>query len=193
VAAAAEVGYPVALQAGSAQLVHKTEEGGVVVSLDTPAEVRDAFGSIHSHLDERMGGAFVQAMAPVEVETIVGVVHDPSFRPLVMFGTGGTAVELYGDRSFRILPLTDHDAAELGPLGTRLPALFGYRGSPEVEVAALQDLLLRVARLAEDVPEMAEMDLNPVIVGPGRAVSVDTKIRLVKGGPDADPAVRMLG
>ncbi|HUJ66278.1 MAG TPA: acetate--CoA ligase family protein, partial [Acidimicrobiales bacterium] len=183
----------VALKAANAQLVHKTEEGGVVLSLDTPAAVREAFLSMESALGGRMGGAILQAMAPAGVETIVGVVHDPSFGPLVMFGTGGTAVELFGDRAFRILPLTDIDAAELIRSVRGSPLLFGYRGSPEADVAALQDLLLRVGRLAEDIPEIAEMDLNPVIVWPGGAVAVDAKIRLARGGSNADPTVRMLG
>ncbi len=193
VAAAEQAGYPVALKSASARLVHKTEEGGVVLSLDSPGAVREAFLSMESRLGERMGGAIVQAMAPAGVETIVGVVHDPSFGPLVMFGTGGTAVELFGDRSFRILPLTDLDAAELVRSVRGSPLLFGYRGSQEVDVAALQDLLLRVGRLAEDIPEIAEMDLNPVIVWAGGAVAVDAKVRLAPGGPEADPTVRMLG
>ena len=182
-----------ALKAASAQVVHKTEEGGVVLSLGTPEAVREAFVSMESRLGDRMGGAIVQAMAPAGVETIVGVVHDPSFGPLVMFGTGGTAVELFGDRSFRILPLTDLDVAELVRSVRGSPLLFGYRGSPEVDVAALQDLLLRVGRLAEDIPEIAEMDLNPVIAWPGGAVAVDAKVRLARGGPEADPTVRLLG
>jgi acetyl coenzyme A synthetase (ADP forming)-like protein len=193
VAAAEEVGYPVALKAGSAQIVHKTEEGGVALALGTPDEVREAFVSMEARLSDRMGGAIVQAMAPAGVETIVGVVHDPSFGPLVMFGTGGTAVELFGDRSFRILPMTDLDAAELVRSVRGSPLLFGYRGSPEVDVASLEELLLRVGRLAEDIPEIAEMDLNPVIAWPGGAVAVDAKIRLARGGPEADPTVRMLG
>jgi acetate---CoA ligase (ADP-forming) len=193
VAAADQVGYPVALKAASAELVHKTEQGGVTLSLDTAEEVREAFVSMQSRLGERMGGGIVQAMAPAGVETIVGVVHDMSFGPLVMFGTGGTAVELFGDRSFRILPLTDLDAAELVRSVRGSPLLFGYRGSPEVDVAALQDLLLRVGRLAEDIPEIAEMDLNPVIVWPGGVAAVDAKIRLTRGGSESDPTVRMLG
>jgi acetyl coenzyme A synthetase (ADP forming)-like protein len=193
VAAAEDVGYPVALKAASAQLLHKTDAGGVALSLGTPEAVREAFVVMESRLGDRMGGAVVQAMAPAGVETIVGVVHDPSFGPLVMFGTGGTAVELFGDRAFRILPLTDLDAAELVRSLRGSPLLFGYRGSPEVNAAALQDLLLRVGRLAEDIPEIAEMDLNPVIAWPGGAIAVDAKIRVARGGPETDPTVRMLG
>jgi acyl-CoA synthetase (NDP forming) len=192
VAAAEGIGYPVALKAASAQLVHKTDAGGVVLSLGSAEEVRQAFIAMESRLGDDMGGAIVQAMTPPGVETIVGVVHDPSFGPLLMFGTGGTAVELFGDRSFRILPLTDLDAAELIRSVKGSPLLFGYRGSPEMDAAALQDLLLRVARLAEDIPEIAEMDLNPVIVWPGGAVAVDAKIRLSRSGPEPDPTVRML-
>jgi acetate---CoA ligase (ADP-forming) len=193
VQAAEAVGFPVALKAASGQLVHKTDEGGVALSLDTDSAVRDAFLSMQARLGERMGGAIVQAMVPPGVETIVGIVHDPSFGPLVMFGTGGTAVELFGDRSFRILPLTDLDAAELVRSVKGSPLLFGYRGAPEVDVAALEDLLMRVAKLAEDIPEIAEMDLNPVIAWPGGVAAVDAKIRLAPAAPEADPTVRMLG
>jgi acetyl coenzyme A synthetase (ADP forming)-like protein len=191
-AAADDIGYPVALKAASAQLVHKTDADGVALSLTTADEVREAFVAMESRLADRMGGATVQAMAPVGVETIVGLVHDPSFGPLVMFGTGGTAVELFGDRSFRILPLTGLDAAELVRSVRGSPLLFGYRGSPEVDVSALEDLLLRVGLLAEDIPEIAEMDLNPVIAWPGGAVAVDAKIRVTRGGSDTDPTVRTL-
>jgi acyl-CoA synthetase (NDP forming) len=108
----------------------------------------------------------VQEMAAPGVATVVGVVDDPSFGALVSFGLGGVATDLLGDRAYRTLPLTDLDAAELVRAPRAWPLLNGYRGSEPVDVAALEDLLLRVARLADDLPEVLQLRLEPVIVGP---------------------------
>ena len=102
------------------------------------------------------------------METIVGVVHHPLFGALVMFGMGGIATELMGDTSFRILPVTDLDAADLVRSLRASPLLFGYRGTPPADVATLEDVLQRVARLAGAVPALVELDINPLIVSPGR-------------------------
>ena len=136
--------------------------------------------------------AVVQAMADAGPEVIVGVVQDPSFGPLVMFGSGGTAVELLGDRVFRVLPLTDIDAYELVRSTRGSPLLFGYRGAPPADVASLEDLVLRVGRLVDDIPEIAELDLNPVIVSPNGAVAVDAKVRLAPWVPRPELALRRL-
>ena len=125
-----------------------------------------------------MTGAIIQQMAAPGVETIVGVVDHPLFGPLVMFGMGGTATELLGDRSFRILPVTDLDAAELVRSLRASPLLFGYRGSPPVAVDALEDVLQRIARLAGDVPELAELEINPLIVSPEGAIAVDARAKV---------------
>ena len=189
---AAELGFPVALKVAAPDLVHKSDVGGVRLGLGTAVEVVDAFGAVAAALGQKMGGAVVQAMAAPGVETIVGVVQDPSFGPLVMFGSGGTAVELFADRAFRILPMTDVDAAELVRSVKGSPRLFGYRGAPPVDVAGLEELLLRVARLAEDIPEVVEMDLNPVIVSSGGALVVDAKIRVEPRRTPSDPGLRRL-
>jgi acyl-CoA synthetase (NDP forming) len=117
-------------------------------------------------------------MVPPGVETIVGITHDPSFGPLVMFGLGGVAAELLADRAFRIVPITDEDAHDLVRSLRGSPLLFGYRGSAEVDVGALENLLMRVGHLADELADVAEMDLNPVIVGPDGVVAVDAKIRI---------------
>jgi acyl-CoA synthetase (NDP forming) len=117
-------------------------------------------------------------MVAAGVETIVGLVTNPSFGPLVAFGMGGPAAELLLDRAFRILPLTDLDAAELVRAPRSAPLLFGHRGAPPADVAALEELLLRVARLAEDVPEVVEVVLDPVLVGTTGVVAVDARVRL---------------
>ena len=192
VAAAERIGWPVALKACGRDLVHKTDSGGVRLGLTDPGSVLEAFSEMQAGLADRMEAVMVQAMAPTGVETIVGVVNDESFGPLVMFGTGGTAVELFADRAFRVLPMTDVDAGELvrGLKGS--PLFFGYRGSEPVDTVALEGLLLRVARLAEDIPEIVEMDMNPVICGPWGVQAVDVKIKVSPVPARPDDTVRRL-
>ena len=124
-----------------------------------------------------MTGGVVQQMAAPGVETIVGVVHHPLFGPLVMFGMGGIATELLGDRSFRILPAHRPRRRRAGPLAAGLAAAVRLPRLAPVAVDALEDLLQRVARLAGDVPELAELDINPLIVSPEGAVAVDARAR----------------
>jgi acetyl coenzyme A synthetase (ADP forming)-like protein len=190
--AAARCGFPVALKAASPELVHKSDVGGVMLGLDDAGAVREAYTTMERRLGARMGGALVQPMAEPGVETIVGVVHDPSFGPLLLFGLGGTAVELLQDRAFRLLPLTDLDAAGLVRSLRTSPLLFGHRGAKPADVPALEQLLLRVGRLASEVPEIAELDLNPVIVSPGGVAVVDTKLRLAPYAPRPELGARRL-
>ncbi len=177
VEAASSLGYPVAVKANGTDLIHKSDVGGVRLGLYGPDDVSRAYASMRSGLGDRMEGVVVQPMADPGVETIVGLIHDASFGPLVIFGTGGTSVELFGDRSLRVLPITDVDATELVRSLRSSPLLFGYRGAPAVDVTSLEGLLVRVGRLAEDIPEIAEMDLNPVIVSPSGVIAVDAKLR----------------
>jgi acetyl coenzyme A synthetase (ADP forming)-like protein len=190
---AADLGYPVALKAAGPDLVHKSDVGGVELGLASDADVSAAYDDMAVRLGAGMTGAVVQQMAAPGVETIVGVVQDPLFGPLVMFGLGGVATELLGDRSFRVLPLTDLDAAELVRSLRASPLLFGYRGSPRVAVDALEDVLQRVARLAGRVPEIAELDLNPVIVAASGAVTVDCRARVTPVPTGPAPDLRRLG
>jgi acetyl coenzyme A synthetase (ADP forming)-like protein len=186
------LGAPVVMKVVGEGIVHKSDVGGVVLGIRTPAAAAEAFASMRRRIGPAMRGALVQRMASPGVEVIVGVVNDPLFGPLVMFGSGGTAVELLGDRVFRILPLTDVDAAELvrQPRGSR--QLFGYRGAPPADVAGLEDLLLRVARMAEEVPQLAEMDLNPVIVSAAGCLVVDARMRLLPWRAQPEQSVRRL-
>jgi acyl-CoA synthetase (NDP forming) len=192
VEAAAGLGYPVALKAHSADLIHRSDAGGVRLGLTSPPAVLRAFEAVRAALGDHMEGAVVQPMAAPGVETMVGLIHDQSSGPLVVFGRGGTSVELFGDCTLRVLPITDVDAADLVHSLRSSPLLFGYRGAPVVDVAALEDLLVRVGRLAEDIPEIAEMDLNPVIVSPAGVVAVDAKLRLAAISGEDDPTVRRL-
>jgi acyl-CoA synthetase (NDP forming) len=139
-----------------------------------------------------MQGATVQPMAAAGIEAIVGLIQDPAFGPLIMFGLGGVATELLADTQFRILPLTDRDAADLVRSVRAAPLLTGYRGSTPTNVAALEELLVRVGRLGEAHPQIAELDLNPVIVGAAGATVVDAKVRLAPAPMTPDPTQRRL-
>jgi acyl-CoA synthetase (NDP forming) len=170
VAAASELGYPVVLKTAVAG-AHKTEVGGVALDLRDEAAVREA--------GTRIGPPFlVQPLIRGGVELLVGAVEDPVFGPLVAVGPGGTMAELIGAAAFRLAPLTDADAAELVHGGKVARLLGGFRGAQPADTSAVTDLLLRVSRLVDDVPEIAELDLNPVIAGPHGCVAVDARIRV---------------
>jgi len=170
IAAAEELGFPVVLKTALAG-VHKTERGGVALDLRDADAVREAA--------ERIGSPFiVQPLVRGGAELLVGAVQDPVFGPLLAVGPGGTFAELIGDASFRLAPLTDADAAELTHTGKVGRLLAGFRGAPPADIAAMEDLLLRVGRLADELPEVAELDLNPVIAGPEGVVAVDARVRI---------------
>jgi len=176
--AAREIGFPVALKADGPGILHKTEHGGVHLGLASESAVIEAFEIMADSIGPEMLGAVVQPMAPDGVETIAGFVRDPSFGALVLFGLGGTAAELLGDHVVRLAPLTDVDAREM-VLGIRgAPLLTGYRGSEPLDTDRIIDLVLRLGRLAEDLPELAEADCNPVIVSPLGPLVVDARIRV---------------
>jgi acetyl coenzyme A synthetase (ADP forming)-like protein len=178
VAAARELGFPVVAKTAAAG-AHKTESGGVALDLRDEEQVRAAV--------ERIGGAvIVQPYLRGGAELLAGVVQDPVFGPLVAFGPGGVLAELIGDAAFRIAPLTDVDAEELVLGGKAGRLVRGFRGAPPADTAALVDLVHRLARLAEDLPEAAELDLNPVIALPTGCVAVDARVR-VRAQPSAQP------
>jgi len=138
-----------------------------------------------------MAGAYVQAMAPAGVEMIAGIVRDPGFGSLVMFGLGGVAAELLGDRALRVAPLTDTDADDMVRSLRSSPLLFGYRGAAPVDTAALTDLLLRLSVLGQQLPELMELDLNPVIARPDGAVAVDWRMRIAPAQPSGQDLRRL--
>lgn len=182
---ARQIGFPVALKLASRTIVHKTEIGAVRLNLADEAAVREGFREIRERLRrdgklEEMDGVLVQPMISGGVELMVGVSQDPLFGPLIGFGLGGIHVEILRDVCFRVTPITDRDAAEMVRSIKGFPLLEGYRGHPPADIAAIEELLLRVARLVEEVPEIAELDLNPVIaLPPGQGCKiVDARIRL---------------
>jgi acetyl coenzyme A synthetase (ADP forming)-like protein len=185
-------GFPVVLKAANPDLVHKTEAGGVATGLTSADDVRNAWHVMEQLLGSSMGGGIVQPMVPSGLETIVGIAHDQLFGPLVMFGLGGIATDLLGDVAFRLLPMSPRDTNELISSVRAAPLLFGYRGRPAADIAALRDLILRVAALAEEIPEISELDLNPVMVSETGAVAVDVKIRVEPVAKGPGPLSRRL-
>ena len=182
---ASQLGFPVAVKLASRQIVHKTDVGGVRLNLQDETAIRQAFMEIQNRLAQEgqlkaMDGVLVQPMISGGVELMIGVTQDPSFGPLIGFGLGGIHVEILKDVCFRITPITDRDAREMvrSIKGYRL--LEGYRGHPSADIEAIEDLLLRVSRLVEEVPEIAELDLNPVMaLPPGQGcLIVDARICL---------------
>ncbi len=183
VEAALGMGLPVALKAVGSTILHKSDVGGVRLSLSTPNEVSQAYDDMHGLLQEAMEGAIVQKMVSPGVETIAGLIHDPTFGPCVLFGLGGTAVEILDDHAICLAPITDRDALELimSLRGTAL--LTGFRGSSAVDIGSLKDVIVRLGRLAEDFPELAEADCNPVIASADGAIVVDARIRVNTTSP----------
>ncbi len=191
--AASEIGGSVALKAMAPGLVHKSDAGAVAVGL-RPGQVERAAEKM-TRAVEKAGfepdGFHVQAMAPQGVELIVGVVQDPAFGPLIAAGAGGTSTELLGDVQARLTPLTDLDAHEMLRSLRLFPLLDGYRGAPACDIAALEQLLLRVSALVEAHPEVVEMDLNPVIVLTEGVLAIDARVRLeTPPPPPVRPSVR---
>jgi acyl-CoA synthetase (NDP forming) len=177
---------PVALKAVARDLIHKTDAGGVRLGLRDARAVRAAAADIERAIGEaghELEGLVVQPMAPDGVEMLVGVVHDHSFGPVIACGAGGTAAELIKDVSVRITPLTDIDAREMLTSLRTYPLLDGYRGAPRCDVAAIEDVLLRLSAMVESHPEIVELDCNPLIAGPDGAVIVDARVRIETAAP----------
>jgi acyl-CoA synthetase (NDP forming) len=185
-AAAAGFGGHVVLKADVPGLLRKTAAGAVELDLHGPDEVRGAMRRLQDRFAGRLSGVLVEPMITGGVETIVGVVQEPVFGPVVVFGLGGVAAKMIGDDVARLAPLTDADADDLIEWIRAVPAL-----RRATDPGALRDVLLRVSRLADDMPQVAELTLNPVIACRDRAIAVDARIR-VTSPRLADPFLRQL-
>jgi acyl-CoA synthetase (NDP forming) len=193
-AAAGELEVPVALKAIAPGLIHKSDAGGVLLGLHGAAAVRAAGRRMQKALAAagyELQGLVVQPMADPGVELLVGVVHDASFGPVIACGAGGTSAELLRDVAVRITPLTDVDAKEMLRSLKTFPLLDGFRGAPPCDVAAVEDVLLRLGALVEAHPEVAELDANPVVARPEGALIIDARVRLSAAPPrEPVPALR---
>jgi acyl-CoA synthetase (NDP forming) len=180
------LGFPVVLKIASADILHKSDEGGVKLGLSDAGQVGEAYGQIlkairKKHPRAKIQGVAVQKMARPGVEVIIGMTKDAQFGPVLMFGLGGVLVEVLKDVSFRIVPLSRRDAAEMLREIKGYPLLKGYRGQEAVDITRLEKLLLKVSDFVEKHPEIRELDLNPVFAYSDGAVAVDARVILEKG------------
>lgn len=188
-ALAEQIGYPVALKLAAADVVHKSEAGGVVLDIATPDALRTECDALLARAAAQLPanaieGVTVQQMIPTGVELVAGVVRDPQFGPLVMAGIGGVQVELLRAVDFELAPLTTEQASDLldrTPAGTLLD---GFRGAPPTDRAAVVEAIVRLAQLATDHPQIAEIEINPLIVLPEEqgAWAVDARVRIAATG-----------
>ena len=181
--AARAIGFPVVLKVVSPDIVHKSDVGGVRVGVRSPEEVRSAYDAMLAEVasrqpDARVEGVLVQRQQAGGRETILGVVRDPVFGPLVMFGLGGVFVEVMRDVVFRIPPLDERTAGEMVRAIRSIGILTGARGTARSDVAAIADALRRLGQLAEDHPQIAELDVNPLVALEEGAVALDARVRL---------------
>jgi acyl-CoA synthetase (NDP forming)/GNAT superfamily N-acetyltransferase len=188
--AAVELGGHVAIKAVAPGLVHKSDAGAVALGIRGKAATQRAAREMSARLraaGRRVDGFLVQAMAAPGTELLVGVTSDPVFGPVVACAAGGTATELLADSSIRLAPLSEADVHDMPRELATFPLLRGHRGAPPADVGALEDVLRRVSALADDLPAIAELDCNPVVVGPAGAVIVDMRVRVE--APATHPAV----
>ncbi|MFE7761057.1 GNAT family N-acetyltransferase [Streptomyces sp. NPDC057438] len=172
-------------------LVHKSQQHAVHLDLRGDSEIRAAFRDLETRFAGLMTGVVLQPLAARGTELFAGVVQDQVFGPLVLFGLGGTATEVLADHAARLAPLTDHDVHDLITSPRCAPLLFGAHGNGPVDLEALEQLLLRLSRMAADLPQLAETDFNPVLATPGGVTVLDARIRLAPCGPQ-DPYLRRL-
>lgn len=186
-AAAAAIGYPVAVKVLSSDVPHKTDANALALDVDSPARLRLCYDAVLANVRShqpgaRVAGVLIQEMAARGVEVILGVSRDPQSGPIVMFGMGGVLTEIFRDVSFRALPIRRVDAAEMIAETRAAQLLRGHRGRPPADVDALVETLLQVSQMAEDLgDDLLELDVNPLIVGPaGSGVQVVDAL-LVRG------------
>lgn len=183
VAHSQELGYPVVLKIVSPDILHKTDVGGVKLSLNNKEDVGNAYDEITSAIKKhqpsaKIHGVSVQPMARPATEVIIGMSKDPQFGPVLMFGLGGILVEILKDISFRIVPLTMRDANEMIREIKGYPVLEGYRGQEPANIAVLEQLLLKVSEFVESRPEIKELDINPIFAYSDSALAIDARVIL---------------
>jgi acyl-CoA synthetase (NDP forming)/GNAT superfamily N-acetyltransferase len=191
IAAAARFGGPVALRADVPGLVRARGAGALLIDLHGADEVRRGFRSLREAFGRQLAGVIVKPIVTGGVEVMISVLQEEIVGPLVLFGAGGAAADALADRAARLAPLTDSDADELIRSIRAAPRLLGHPGAPGVDLTALRDLLLRVSQLADDLPQLAELELSPVFARPDGVQAVDARIRLQAAEP-ADAHLRRL-
>ena len=185
---AEQIGYPVVLKIVSPDISHKSDIGGVKLGLEDGAAVTAAFNEIIANAksaepDASITGVAVQQMAPAGTEVIIGMTTDPQFGPVLMFGLGGIMVEVLKDVSFRVVPLAERDAEQMIDEIKGKAILDGVRGQPAADKAAIKSAILKVSEFVERNPDVAELDLNPMLVYPDGAIAVDARIVISDSRP----------
>ncbi len=180
---AREVGYPVVMKVVSPQIIHKSDAGGVKVNVKNDDEARAAFREIMENAkrykpDADLWGVIIYHMLPLGKEVIIGMIRDPQFGPAIMFGLGGIFVEILKDVSFRVAPVTKEEALEMIREIKAYPILAGARGEKPVNVDALADMVVRIGEMATELPEIRELDINPIFAYEDSAVAVDARMLL---------------
>jgi len=178
-----EIGYPTVFKILSPDVIHKFDVGGVILDINSPEDAKIAYNQIIQNVkthkpNAKINGILIQEMAPASTEVIVGAIKDPQFGPTIMFGLGGTFVEVMKDVSFRIAPITEEDAKEMITEIKAYPILQGYRGQSRRDLEEITKILLNTSRLVVDFLEIKELDLNPVMVYSKGAKTVDARIIL---------------
>ena len=184
---AEKIGYPIALEVESPQIIHKTEVGGIVLNVNSKEELKAEYvrmlENVKSKLPEaKIEGVIVRKMAERGKEVLIGMSRDPIFGPLIAFGSGGIMVELIKDVTFRVAPLSLEDVEEMVRETKAYNLLKGFRGEPESDIDVVKDVILRVSKMAEDIEEIKELDINPFFVyekGKG-GLAIDIKV-ILKG------------
>jgi acyl-CoA synthetase (NDP forming) len=178
-----QIGYPTVLKIVSPDVLHKVDVGGVILNVNSQKEARNAYQQIIENVkkhkpDAKISGILVQEMAPSSTEVIVGAIKDAQFGPTLMFGLGGTFVEVMKDVSFRVAPITKVDAREMISEIKAYPILRGYRGQAPRDIKAITKILLNTSKLVMDHQNIKELDLNPVMVYENGTKTVDARIIL---------------
>lgn len=181
-----KMGFPVALKITSPDVIHKSDSGGVKLSLNNGTEVKKAYDEIlkkvrKQYPDAVVHGVSVQKMIRPGTEVIVGTSKDSQFGPVIMFGLGGIFVELLKDVSFRVIPVERRDAQEMIKEIKGYPLLQGYRGKEPANISTLVEIILKISKLIEENPQIKELELNPIFAFGDKAVAVDARIILEKG------------
>ncbi len=166
---AKEINFPIVMKIVSPDIIHKTDAGGVKIGVNTENEARLAYQEIISNAKKynknaKISGVIVYSMVPQGTEIIIGVIKDPHFGPVIMFGLGGIFVEVLKDISFRILPIEERDAREIINEIKGYEILKGVRGEGPKDIKAIKILLMKVSKLTMENPEINEIDLNPIFV-----------------------------
>ena len=189
VEAAPRIGYPLAMKIVSPDIIHKSDVGGVKLNLSSAQDVADAFELMmlriaRSMPDVHLEGVYLERMVPKGREVILGMTRDPQFGPMLMFGLGGIFVEVMKDVTFHLAPITSAEAMSM-LMGTRSYKLLeGVRGDSGVNLAAIGEALQRISQLVTDFPQIAELDINPFVVGRlgEDSVAADARIQLAPAG-----------